>query len=89
MMENITKLTDLVKKLQSGEATPQEIAKQVKASLPPGLQGLVKNGTADSIIAMLEPLVQSFMGKDAVVFLKSETSVKLITEALVILQADD
>lgn len=89
MMDQIKKLTDLVTQLQSGTATAQDIAKQVRNSLPPQFQALIKNGTPESVIAMLEPVVGSFVGKDAVVFLKSETSVNLIGEVLVILQADD
>lgn len=89
MLDQIGKLTDLVKQLQGGKATAEDIAKQVKTSLPPQFQALIKNGTPESIVAMLEPMVSSFMGKDAVTFLKSETSVKLITQALAILNSED
>tara|TARA_B100001113_G_C20579067_1_gene392354 strand:- start:38 stop:316 length:279 start_codon:yes stop_codon:yes gene_type:complete len=89
MIEHLGKLVDIIKQIQSGDAEANAVAKDIRQSLPPQFQALIKNSTPESLIAMLEPMVGSFVGQDAVVFLKSETSVKFLGEVLVVLQADE
>ena len=88
-MDQINKLIELVNALNAGQTTPQEIAAKVKQSLPPQFMSMIKKETPESIIGSLEPLVASFMGKETVAILKSEATVKLLTQALAIIKAED
>jgi hypothetical protein len=89
MMNQINKLMELVKALQEGTTTPQEIAAQVKQSLPPHLLAMAKNETAESLIGKLEPLAASFLGKEVADLLKTEATTKILTQALDIIKAED
>lgn len=85
-MNYLKHATDLAKELQKGEITPQELAEKLKTSLPPEFLALMKKETPESIIEKLEPLVTSFLGKDAADLLKKESTIKLLEQALAILK---
>ena len=87
MMNQINKVIELVNIIKAG-TTPQEIAKQIKSSLPPQIIAHLKNETSESIIEKLEPLVASFMGKESVALLKTEATTELLEQALTILKDD-
>ena len=86
MMQYLKQAMDLAKELKKGEITPQELAEKLKASIPAEFLPLIKKETPESIIEKIEPLVSSFMGKEAVELLKSESTVKLLEQALDLLK---
>jgi len=86
MLHYLKQAMDLAKELKKGEITPQELAEKLKTSIPAEFLPLIKKETPESIIKKLEPFVSSFMGKDAVDLLKSESTVKLLEQALDILK---
>jgi hypothetical protein len=88
MMNQMAKLIELVNDLKAGTVTPKELAEKVKASLPPGILAMAKTETPESIIAKLEPLATTFMGKDVADLLKAEATVKLLGQALDIVKAE-
>jgi len=85
MMNQIKKVMDLVNELKKGKLTPQELAEKIKTSLPPQFLTVIKTETPESVIKKLEPMI-AILGQDAVDLLKTESTNKLLKQALDILK---
>jgi hypothetical protein len=86
----INKMIEILNTLKTENANPEEVVKKIRETLPPPLMAFIQaeGTTAESLIAQLEPLAANALGKDTAALLKSEATLKLVGQVLVILKTE-